>query len=41
VAYKGNVADARETPAKALINILKEKVPSFMPMIQQHTNGGN
>lgn len=25
VAYKGNVADARETPAKALINILKEK----------------
>jgi len=25
VAYKGNVADARETPAKDLINILKEK----------------
>jgi UDP-N-acetyl-D-mannosaminuronic acid dehydrogenase len=25
VAYKGNVADARETPAKALINILKDK----------------
>ncbi len=25
VAYKGNVADARETPTKALINILKEK----------------
>ncbi len=25
VAYKGNVADARETPAKALINILNEK----------------
>lgn len=25
VAYKGNVADARETPAKALIYILKEK----------------
>ncbi len=25
VAYKGNVADARETPAKALIKILKEK----------------
>lgn len=24
VAYKGNVADARETPAKALINLLKE-----------------
>lgn len=25
VAYKGNVADARETPAKALINMIKEK----------------
>ena len=25
VAYKGNVPDARETPAKVLINILKEK----------------
>lgn len=25
MAYKGNVADARETPAKVLINILKEK----------------
>jgi len=25
VAYKGNVSDARETPAKALINMLKEK----------------
>lgn len=38
VAYKGNVADARETPAKALIKILNEKgarVYASDPLVHQ------